>query len=122
MESVIEFRPDIVLAAGPPLYLNRLNKAERKSAWDNAVRLAQSIDVVIFDHHLMRSEEGAVWLDRLTAVVGREVYCVAEFMGHSRKLLEARRVQLYEQMPVPETWHDEYAKGRSNLNSYSTDL
>jgi len=113
VDRVIDFRPDIVLAAGPPLYLDRLSKAERTSAWENAVRLAQGIDVVILDHHLMRSEEGAVWLDELSATVGRKVYCAADFMGCARQLLEAKRVQLYEQMPVPDTWHDDYAKDRA---------
>ena len=122
VDQVIDFRPDIVLAAGPPLYLDRLSKAERKSAWENAVRLAQSIDVVILDHHLMRSEEGAVWLDELSATVGRKVYCAADFMGRARQLLEAKRVQLYEQMPVPDTWHDDYAKGRVDPNSYLNGL
>jgi predicted metallo-beta-lactamase superfamily hydrolase len=122
VDRVIDFRPDIVLAAGPPLYLDRLSKAERKSAWENAVRLAQSIDVVILDHHLMRSEEGAVWLDELSATVGRKVYCAADFMGRTRQLLEAKRVQLYEQMPVPDTWHDDYAKDRVDPNSYLTGL
>jgi len=113
VDRVIDFRPDIVLAAGPPLYLDQLSKAERKSAWENAVRLAQNINVVILDHHLMRSEEGAVWLDELSATVGRKVYCAADFMGRARQLLEAKRERLYEQMPVPDTWHDDYAKDRA---------
>ncbi len=40
VDQVINWQPDIVLAAGPPLYLDRLSKAERKHAWINAVRLA----------------------------------------------------------------------------------
>jgi len=118
VDRVIDFRPDIVLAAGPPLYLDRLSKAGRERAWGNAVRLAQSIDVVILDHHLMRSEEGAVWLDELSATVGKKVYCAADFMGRPRQLLEAERVQLYEQMPVPEKWHDDYANGRVTPDEY----
>ncbi|MEA3241942.1 MAG: hypothetical protein U9Q19_00715, partial [Pseudomonadota bacterium] len=112
VDRVIDFRPDIVLAAGPPLYLDRLSKAGRERAWDNAMRLAQSIGVVILDHHLMRSEEGAIWLEELSAAVGKKVYCAADFMGRPRRLLEAERAQLYEEMPVPDTWHDDYAKGR----------
>jgi predicted metallo-beta-lactamase superfamily hydrolase len=120
VDKVIGWRPDIVLAAGPPLYLDQLSKAKRKSAWENAVRLAQSIDVVILDHHLMRSEEGAIWLDELSAAVGRKVYCAADFMGRPRQLLEAERELLYEEMPVPDTWHDDYAKGRVDPDEYLT--
>jgi len=120
VDRVIDWQPDIVLAAGPPLYLDRLSKAERERAWDNAVRLAQNIDVVILDHHLMRSEEGAVWLDKLSATVGKKVYCAADYMGRPRQLLEAERVQLYEEMPVPDEWHDDYAKGRVDPDEYLT--
>lgn len=118
VDQVIDWQPDIVLAAGPPLYLDRLSKAGRERAWDNAVRLAQSISVVILDHHLMRSEEGAIWLDELSAAVGKKIYCAADFMGRPRRLLEAERSQLYEEMPVPLGWHDNYAKGRVDTGKY----
>jgi len=118
IDLLIDWQPDIVLAAGPPLYLDRLSKAARDSAWRNARRLAQHVDALILDHHLMRSEEGAVWLDRLSAIVGKKVYCAADYLRQPRCLLEAERVQLYEQLPVPEGWHDDYAKGRVNPDTY----
>lgn len=118
VDKIIDWQPDIVIAAGPPLYLDRLSKGECKRAWNNAVRLAQSIDVVILDHHLMRAKVGAVWLDELSAIVGRKVYCAADFMCQSRQLLEAERVQLYEQMPVQKRWHDDYANGRVDFRDY----
>jgi predicted metallo-beta-lactamase superfamily hydrolase len=118
VDRVIDWQPTIVLAAGPPLYLSRLSKAECNRAWNNAVRLAQNIDVVILDHHLMRSVEGAAWLDRLSETVDKKVYCAADFMGRPRRLLEAERAQLYEQMPVPDGWHGEYVTGRVNPDEY----
>jgi len=118
VDQVIDWQPDIVLAAGPPLYLGRLSKAGRERAWDNAVRLAQSIGIVILDHHLMRSEEGAIWLDELSTAVGKKVYCAADFMGRPRRLLEAERLQLYEKMPVPLGWHDDYANDRMDTGEY----
>jgi predicted metallo-beta-lactamase superfamily hydrolase len=118
VDRVIDWQPDIVLAAGPPLYLDRLSNAERERAWGNAARLAQSIEVVILDHHLMRSEEGAIWLDELSAAVGKKVYCAADFMGRPRRLLEAERVRLYEEMPVPDEWHDNYAEGQVDPDEY----
>ena len=118
VDRVIDWQPDIVLAAGPPLYLDRLSKIERECAWHNALRLASNIDVVILDHHLVRSVEGEIWLDKLSAAVGRKVYCAADFMGRPRRLLEAKRVQLYEKMPVPNGWHDDYAKGLVDTGKY----
>lgn len=112
VDRVIDWRPDILLAAGPPMYLQRLSEAERETARENALRLATSVDVVILDHHLMRSEEGARWLDELSAAVGKKVYCAADFMGRPRQLLEAQRVGLYDRMPVPAGWHDAYNQTR----------
>jgi hypothetical protein len=77
---------------------------------------------VILDHHLMRSEEGAVWLDKLSTGTGKQVYCAADYMGQPRRLLEAERVQLYEEMPVPAGWHDDYAKGKVNFDRYMDQL
>jgi predicted metallo-beta-lactamase superfamily hydrolase len=118
VDRVIDWRPDIVLAAGPALYLDRLDASGRERAWRNAERLARSIAVVILDHHLLRGEEGGVWLDALSARVGRKVYSAAELMGRPRRLLEAQRARLYEEMPVPEDWHDDYAKGRVDPDGY----
>lgn len=100
VERVIDWQPDIILAAGPPLYLHRLSKADQERAWINALRLVQNIGVVILDHHLMRSQEGAVWLDELSAKSGKRVYCAADFMDRPRQLLEAKRMQLYKLMPL----------------------
>lgn len=118
VDQVIGWRPDIVLAAGPPLYLNRLSNAARETAWRNAVRLAQHIDVVILDHHLMRGREGPGWLDALSKTVGKRIYCAADYMRQPRRLLEAERQQWYQKMPVPEGWHDEYAQGKVDVDRY----
>jgi len=122
VDRIIDWQPDIVLAAGPPLYLDQLSKLERECAWRNALRLATNIDVVILDHHLMRSVEGEDWLNELSAAVSKKVYCAADFMGTPRLLLEAKRVQLYERMPVPDGWHDDYAKGLVSTGEYSDAL
>jgi predicted metallo-beta-lactamase superfamily hydrolase len=118
VDRVIDWGPDIVLAAGPPLYLDRLGRVGREHAWGNAMRLVQCVDTVILDHHLMRSEEGAAWLDALSAAAGRKVYCAADFMGRPRRLLEAERAQQYADMPVPHGWHDDYARGRVDTGGY----
>ena len=117
VDRVIDWQPDIVLAAGPPLYLGRLSKAARERAWDNAVRLAKNIRYVILDHHLMRSEAGAEWLDKLSESVGTRIFCAADYMGLPRQLLEAQRVQLYERMPVPQGWHAAYAKATEDSDA-----
>jgi predicted metallo-beta-lactamase superfamily hydrolase len=118
VDVVIGWQPSIVLAAGPPLYLGRLSKTERNRAWNNAVRLVENVDVAILDHHVMRGLEGEVWLDRLSRTVGRRVHCAADFTGRPRRLLEAKRAELYRQLPVPEGWHEDYENGRVDLDEY----
>ena len=118
ISQIISWKPDIVLASGPPLYLHKLSGEDVERAWHNAVFLSQKVATLILDHHLLRGLEGAVWLDRLGSKAPRRVICCADFMGRQRILLEARRPQLYENMPVPEDWHDSYAHGRASTDHY----
>ena len=105
---LLAWRPDIVLVSGPPLYL-QLSSRQRRYAWHNALRLSRQVGTVILDHHLLRSKEGLGWLKHLSSQTGHRVICAADFMKRPRRLLEAKRVQLYKEMPVPEGWHEAYA-------------
>ncbi len=115
---VLDWHPDIALVGGPPLYLSKLRSKQRAVAWENARRLARHVDTLILDHHLLRCEEGLTWLDRLSSEMGHQVVCAADFMGQARCLLEARRPQLYEEMPVPKGWHKAYACGEADTEAY----
>ena len=118
VDRMINWQPDIVLAAGPPLYLEQLSKAERDSAWDNALRLASNIDMVILDHHLMRSVEGAVWLEELSSAVGKKVYCAADFMGRPRQLLEAKGLSYTKKCPFLLAGTMTMPKGKVDTDEY----
>jgi predicted metallo-beta-lactamase superfamily hydrolase len=116
---ILDWQPDIALVGGPPLYLSKFMVAgRRKRAWKNAQRLAQQVDTLILDHHLLRCEEGLAWLDRLSSETGRRVISAADFMERPRCLLETRREQLYEEMSVPEGWHEAYAHGETDTHRY----
>ena len=116
---ILDWRPDVVLVGGPPLYLaGFMEKQRRREAWRRALRLAQGVDTLILDHHLLRCEEGLSWLARLSAETGHRVICAADFMQRPRCLLEARREQLYEEMPVPEGWHKAYARQEADTRGY----
>ena len=118
VSQIIYWKPDIVLAGGPPIYLSRLSKDQIKKAWHNALRLCQAIDRVILDHHLMRSHEGLEWLERLSSKTGKLVMCAADFMHKPRLLFEADRERLYKRMPVPDGWHEDYARGKVSTDDY----
>ena len=115
---ILDWHPNIALVGGPPLYLSKLLLEQRAMAWENAKRLARHVDTLILDHHLLRCEEGLSWLDRLLSETGHQVVCAADFMGQPRCLLEARRLQLYEEMPVPNGWHEAYACGEADTECY----
>lgn len=118
IDYIIEWKADIVLAAGPPLYLERLTDKLRTMAWENALRLARNVNTLILDHHLMRDLEGARWLKALSREVDKKVYCAADFMGRKPQFLEAERTMLYEVQPVPADWHEKYAIGLESAADY----
>lgn len=111
IDQILDWRPDIVLAGGPPLYLEALGSTDRQIARANGLRLAKAIDTVILDHHLLRSRQGLDWLADLGRATGKKIYCAADFMGRPQQLLEADRGQWYRKLPVAETWHADYAAG-----------
>jgi predicted metallo-beta-lactamase superfamily hydrolase len=115
---ILDWQPDIALVGGPPLYLSVLSPEERAVAWTNAGRLARHVETLILDHHLLRGEEGLDWLARLSAHAGRQVLCAADFVRRPRCLLEARRAQLYKEMPVLDGWHEAYACGEADTRQY----
>ena len=118
ISQIVSWRPDIVLTSGPPLYLHKLSEHDVEKAWRNALILSQRTATLIIDHHLLRGLEGAEWLERLSLKAPRNVTCGADFMGRPRMLLEARRPQLYEEMQVPEDWHDAYAQAMACTDPY----
>jgi hypothetical protein len=116
--QIIDWKPDVVLFSGPPLYLSFVTTEDEKNARQRALAIAKKVDKLIIDHHLMRCEKGVRWLDSLSRSTRNHVVCAADFMGQPRLLLEAWRKRLYVQMPVPDGWHDAYAHGRVNTKPY----
>lgn len=118
IETILKWKATTVLVSGPPIYLPRLTRKMRENAWQRALRLAQEVETLILDHHLLRCLEGERWLNRLSYITGKRVMCAADFMGRRRKLLEANRRLWYKKMPVPEGWHEAYSRGEMNAQSY----
>jgi hypothetical protein len=122
IDYIIGWQADIVLAAGPPQYLERLADNLRTTAWRNGLCLAAAVETVTLDHHLMRDHHGPAWLDALSAAAGNQVYCAADFMHRKRLFFEAERTEMYKKMSVPEGWHEAYAKGGINAGKVCRDL
>ncbi|KDR95458.1 Predicted hydrolase of the metallo-beta-lactamase superfamily [Peptoclostridium litorale DSM 5388] len=118
IDDILECKPDIVLASGPPIYLEEYMKGRTEKAWNNALKLAKGVKTLILDHHLLRCGEGLDWLTKLSASSGNEVICAADFMKFERHMLEAWRAKLYEDMLVSAEWHQLYAENKANADEY----
>jgi predicted metallo-beta-lactamase superfamily hydrolase len=117
IRQILDWAPDVVLVSGPPLYRN-LPAGELRKARGRLRLLGESIPVCIVDHHLLRSVRGLRWLDALSAETNRRITCAADFMRQPRRLLEARRSDLYERFPVPDGWHEAYASGKETTSAF----
>ncbi len=116
VSKILQWQPTIVFVDGPPLYLGSLTGLQRKKAWENGLRLARSVEMLIIDHHLLRSESGLLWLSNMSRIAGGKIYCAADFMHKPRLPLEAQRPELYRKIPVNENWHRNYEAGQININ------
>jgi len=115
--QILRWQPTVLLVSGPPLY-RHLSLQQQEAAWGRAVALARQVKTCIIDHHLLRCEEGISWLGRLSDAAGHKVICAADFMKQPRRLLEARRAELYRRMPVPQGWHEAYSLGLADTLAY----
>jgi predicted metallo-beta-lactamase superfamily hydrolase len=115
ISRIVAWHPNIVFASGPPIYLPSLSLQEREDALHRTLQLAKHVDILILDHHLMRSRKGEQWLDYVSSITSHRVICAADFMGLRRNLLEAERVSWYKKLPVPAGWHEAYAKGEIDI-------
>lgn len=118
VEIIRAWEPDVVFAAGPPLYLLRLTEKDRTEAWKNALSVAACCGTLILDHHVRRSHGGCRWAEKLSEEAGGKVVSAASFMGREPLLLEARREELYRDYPVPEGWHEAYAPGEVGVEGF----
>jgi len=116
---LLGWKPDILFADGPPVYLKeKISKENIEIAFKNTLRLSKKIPTIILDHHLLRCREGKIWLDSLSCKTSGKVVCGADFMHSPRRLLEARRQDLYKDIPVPKDWHKMYADAKTTTAFY----
>jgi hypothetical protein len=108
---ILRQKPDVLILAGPPTYLapDRVSIEIISQAAKNLQILAESIPMVIVDHHLLRDSAWADWLTPVRQYAsdhGHQVMTVAEVLGLPDTLLEATRLSLYKQSPVTQAFED----------------
>lgn len=111
LRMILASRPNIAVIGGPPLYLSgfRVSETAIDSALRNVERLVSKIPLVIYDHHLLRSEDSIQCLSRLRRIAGQrghKIITAAEFCGIPNKLLEAKRRELYEENPPSDAFQE----------------
>jgi predicted metallo-beta-lactamase superfamily hydrolase len=116
-------KPDVLVLAGPPTYISpeRVSQEVITIAANHLSVLANQIPMVIVDHHLLRDINWHQWLGPIQQRAneqGNQVMTVAEVLGQSYNLLEAKRKSLYETHPpnsTYETWVKQIRKSRSRI-------
>lgn len=102
VEQILDWKADIVLVGGPPLYLGRHSAWQIGEARRRAVALSSRVPILILDHHVLRDREGIGWLEWLAGDSENKVICGADFMQRPRRFLEADREALYASHPIPQ--------------------
>jgi len=103
LKIILNQDPNVVIIGGPPAYLTGLVKQESiQLGLQNLERIAQSVPLIILEHHLLRQEDWRVLAEpvfKTADETGHSVKTAAEFLKKENVLLEAQRKQLFETEP-----------------------
>jgi predicted metallo-beta-lactamase superfamily hydrolase len=107
MRMIRRGKPGLAIVGGPPLYLQgiKVEKASVRKGIENGAKLAVTIPALVFEHHVLRSEN---WREETKPLfdaaqkTGHRVLTAADHLGLKENLLESRREQLYENDPPSE--------------------
>jgi len=118
IDKIIEYKPNLVIASGPPVYLENFTKDKLDIALNNIIKLSSVVQTLIIDHHFLRSEEGIEYLKILSKESKNKIICAADYMHMNRHLLEAKRTKLYEEIPVEENFQKLYFNNIIDIKKY----
>jgi predicted metallo-beta-lactamase superfamily hydrolase len=104
---ILSENPDLLIIGGPPLYLAGFKVKEEAIAHglENLVKIAESVPVIVLEHHLLRAENWREYAEpafEAARRTGHKVVSAAEFLGKQNNLLECKRRKLYEGEPPTE--------------------
>ncbi|MEM2678846.1 MAG: MBL fold metallo-hydrolase [Candidatus Hadarchaeales archaeon] len=109
-KMVLREKPKLAIIGGPPLYLLgfKIGEKEMELAERNLRSISRKTEVVVVDHHLLRSADYAEFLNPIVMEakrMGHRVCTASELVGLETRLLEARRRELHQSEPMHREWY-----------------
>ncbi|MEW6221831.1 MAG: MBL fold metallo-hydrolase [Candidatus Hadarchaeota archaeon] len=116
LQLILNENPNAVIIGGPPLYLQgfRVELGDMVRALENIKELVKRVQLVVIDHHLLRSLDYLDFLKPAAAEAekkGHKIITASELVGQEPQLLEARRRELHSKEPVERGWYSRLEKG-----------
>ena len=101
LKIILDERPDLLVMGGPPTYLQgfRIGEEFFQTSLRNMEKIAQHVEKVVIDHHLLRDEGWHRFLEpvrTLAEKLGHRVLTAADILGIEPEPLECNRRELYE--------------------------
>ena len=108
LDMLLSDPPQLLIINGPPAYLEgfAIDKKSIDTAIKNLVVLANSVPILILEHHMLREDWRIVAKPVYDSAEKAEykVCTAAEFLGEPNNLLEQHRRVLYETNPPPDNF------------------
>lgn len=116
LRMILSARPTAVMIGGPPTYLGgfRVGEMELESARENLKKIAEKVELLIVDHHLLRDGGYREFLAPVIREAGKHshrVVTASELEGKKPEILEAFRKELHQGKPVPKEWYEKLERG-----------
>lgn len=111
LSMILSEGPRMIIMGGPPLYLARfkIDEVSVKRSLENMVKIAESTPLMILEHHLLRDKGWREFSKPVFEAASRsknKVKTAAEYLGKKDNLLEFKRRELYEAMPISQEFMD----------------
>ncbi|MHA1449491.1 MAG: hypothetical protein ACTSP4_08740 [Candidatus Hodarchaeales archaeon] len=112
MNFITKQHPSMCFIDGPSIYHPSVTDHELQEAAARLCLLLEEVPQLIVDHHFPRDLHYEEWWNEH---VGGEVTCIADYLGFSAELLEARRKNNHLENPCPGDFYQGLINGDSRV-------
>lgn len=116
LRFILARKPNALFMGGPPAYLAgfKIKGEDLEVARRNLTTLAERVQQIVVDHHLLRSLDYYDYLKPAAEAAkraGNQLLTATELIGQKPRLLEARRKELHKLEPVEPEWYRRLERG-----------